>query len=213
VEYILLVGLISVVAMTSVKALGTTASSQFANAAAQLSDTAVTPASSQSASDGSGDTGTTVPTTPATTTPATTAPTTTTSTTTTTTVPPTTLPPVATKGSTELTTPTVSSFGSYWWATSQLVVTDNLGVALSGAHVTLTVKSYTRQSNGTYAWVTTTQTLTTDSDGSVSYYVGIYNNNSSTGAVTKATVAVSAVTLPNGLSWDGDPSTITVNSP
>jgi hypothetical protein len=31
--------------------------------------------------------------------------------------------------------------------------------------------------------------------------------------VSQATVAVSAVTLPNGLTWDGDPSTITVNSP
>jgi hypothetical protein len=136
------------------------------------------------------------------------ATTTTTSTTTTTTA-----PPVATRGSTVLTTATVTQFGSYWWGTSQLVVTDNLGVPISGARVTLRLQAYTRQSNGTYAWVTTTQTLTTDSDGSVGFFAGIYYGGSATGQVTKATVTVSAVTLPNGLTWDGDPSTITINSP
>jgi Flp pilus assembly pilin Flp len=205
VEYMLLIGLISIVAMTSMKALGATASSQFGAAAAPLAGTAGTAASSQAVSDGSGggSTGTTTPpTTPPTTAP---APTTTTTTTT--------LPPVATQGSTLLTTPTTVQFGSYWWGTSQLVVTNNLGVPLSGARITLRFQAYTRQSNGTYAWVTTTQTLTTDSDGSISFYVGPYYGGSGTGQVTKATVAVSAVTLPNGLTWDGDPSTITVNSP
>lgn len=211
VEYVLLLGFIVTIAMTSVKVLGATVSRQFATAAVGLGDSSVTSAAVDDGSGGTtGATDTTPPTTAATTT--TVAPTTTT----TTTVAPTTtttLPPVATKGSTDLAPATTTRFGSYWWGTSQVTVTNNLGVALSGARVTLTIREYTRQSNGSWQWETSTQTITTDSDGSVGFYVGPYCSGSSTGCVSQATVAVSAVTLPNGLTWDGDPSTITVNSP
>jgi Flp pilus assembly pilin Flp len=215
VEYVLLLGFIATIVMTSVKVLGATTSRQFSAAAAGLASTDSGSVNSAAVDDGSagtsGSTDTTPPTTPATTVPVTTA--TTTTTTTVAPAPTTTLPPVATKGSTDLAAPTITAFGSYWWGTSQLNVTNNLGVPLSGVRVTLSIREYTKESNGRWQWETSTETLTTDSDGSVGFYVGPYYGGSSTGSVTQATVAVSSATLPNGLSWDGDPSTITINSP
>ena len=204
-EYVLLLGLIAIVVMTSVKALGATSSSQFAAAAASLGDPAGTPTSTQPVSDGSGG-GTADTTAPATTTPPTTTPPTT--------VPPTTttLPPVATQASTTLTAPTVTQAGSKWSANSLLMVTDDLGAPVPDARVTVTVSAYTRKGN-TWSWVTTTEVLTAGSDGAVALDVGPYKSSSGSKQVTQAIVAVSAVTLPNGLTWDGDASTITINSP
>jgi Flp pilus assembly pilin Flp len=225
IEYVLLLGFVAIVVISAVKVFGRTQSSRLTDAATQVggkgpgsSGTPTTTSGPVSdagsgGSTGGGSTATLPPdtspdTVPVTTTttasPVTSPPTTFVPVTT----PPTTLPPVATKGSTELTEPTTSHFGSIWWGTSQLIVTDNLGAAVSGARVTITISAYTRQSNGRYDWETSTQTLTTDFDGSVGLVAGLYGST-----VTKATVAVSAVTLPNGLAWDGDPSTVTVNGP
>lgn len=217
VEYMMLIGLLAMVAITGVKALGATTSRQFSVAAAGLasSDPGSAAASAAAGDSGgtAGTTGTTPPTTPATTVPVTT---TTVAPTTTTTVAPTTtttLPPVASTGGVDLAAATTSSFFGYWWGTSQLSVSDNLGNPVSGARVTLTISAYTKGSNGHYSWVTTTDSETTDSHGAVSVLVGPYRSTTSSGDVAQVIVRVSSVTLPNGLAWDGNVSSITVNSP
>jgi len=127
--------------------------------------------------------------------------------------PTTTRPAVATTGSVGLSAPTTTAFFGYWWGSSQLIVTDNLGAPVSGAQVTLTLKAYTRNSLGQYSWVTTTQVVTSDSDGSVPLTVGPYKATTGTSQVTQAVMTVSTVTMPSGLTWDAGATSITINSP
>jgi Flp pilus assembly pilin Flp len=210
VEYMMLVGLMAIVAITGARVLGATTSRQFGAAAAGLASSDPGSSASPDTSPPATTPATTTPTTvPVTTPPATTAPTTTVPMTT----PPTTQPPVASKGAVQLSTPTTSALYGYWWGTSQMVVSDNLGAPVSGAHVTLTISAYTKGSNGRYSWVTTTGSETTDSDGAVSLLVGPYRSTTSTGDVAQVVVTVSSVTLSRGLAWDGNPASITVNSP
>jgi len=233
IEYVLLVGMVAVIVIGGVKAIGGTATSTLNSATPQIGGTDTGTSGSGGAASGGATGGgagagsdaapATTPTTTGSTSSSTTTPPSSTSTTlavssTTTTMvvvtaPTTTRPPVATAGGVQLAAATTTSFFGYWWGSSQLVVTDDLGAPVSGARVTITFKAYTRNSYGQYSWVTTTQTVTSDTDGSVPLTVGPYKQTSGTSQVTQAVVSVSSVTLPGGLAWDSQASSITINSP
>ncbi len=150
---------------------------------------------------------------PSTTTTTTTVPTTTVPTTTTTAAPVTTTTTTvqATTASATLSAPRTTSGGSTWSIATDLTVRNNLGTAVGGASVSVTVRLLAVDNRGVGTWSESVASGTTGADGVAVIDSGTVRRTGNP-YVGRIEIVVRSVTA-TGLVWNGAASTISATAP